>query len=843
MKTVSNEYIKTMKNRRDFYAVAEITFQDGTKKTLGKKDFTISGNSVVQSAGSTTFPLGMVVPRTVNICLMNDDDRWSEYDFYGAKIFLRTKYDLDSGLTESINVGNFTVITPESYGTTIQITATDDSYRLDKDYATNIRYPTTMLTAVQDSCRTCGVTLFSTVFTNNGYEIQQKPENLTHRQFIGMCAMIAGGNAFFDEYNRLVIQTYDFSEFERTGLDGGYFDELNTTRYQSGDSADGGSFNPWNTGDVFDGGNFRDMKNIHFLQTFKSGLKIGTDDVVITGVKLTKDKEEWIYGSEGYVLSMENQLAAGKEEETVALIGELIVGLQFRPFTGDSVAYPLADFMDLAILIDRNGNVYKTVITDIDFQYYGFTTLKCSADSPIRNSSKYYGNEVKAIVLARQEAEKEISDYDKTVQDMTAMISQGFGLFFTKELQEDGSYKSYMHDKPTLAESSYIVTNTSNGLLVSSNGGTSWAVDKNGNALFNVITTHGLNAGWIITGRVSSEDGSVYFDLDKNELACNKMISSPDSKNFRTILDITPGENLLFGGSNTLKLYRDQTAKQMIEIGVYGDGVSTIASTKTLFISVGDMDVFIDMDTNGIAFFGNTGVTGSFNATKNISTDLNIYASGDISATGDISASGTITAINNIESDKSIRADRGIQTQGTLYVNGRSTFIQTVELRDVSGSKPSLIVAGNLTVRGTKNRSVKTENYADRLLYCYEMPSPMFGDIGEGMTDENGECVISLDDIFSETITTNVEYQVFLQKEGQGDIWVSKKTNLYFLVKGTKYLKFAWEIKAKQSNYGYARLERFEDVEDAEPVDYEHQYMIEIEQLLKEREELMYETA
>lgn len=573
MKTVSNEYIKTMKNRRDFYAVAEITFQDGTKKTLEKKDFTISGNSVVQSAGSTTFPLGMVVPRIVNICLMNDDDRWSEYDFYGTKIFLRTKYDLDSGLTEPINVGNFTVITPESYGTTIQITATDDSYKLDKDYTTNIRYPTTLLTAVQDSCRTCGVTLFSTVFTNNGYEIQQKPENLTHRQFIGMCAMIAGGNAFFDEYNRLVIQTYDFSEFERTGLDGGYFDKLNATRYQSGDNADGGSFNPWNTGDVFDGGNFRDMKNIHFLQTFKSGLKIGTDDVVITGVKLTKDKEEWLYGSEGYVLSMENQLAAGKEEETVALIGELIVGLQFRPFTGDSVAYPLADFMDLAILIDRNGNVYKTVITDIDFQYFGFTTLKCSADSPIRNSSKYYGNEVKAIVLARQEAEKEISDYDKTVQDMTAMISQGFGLFFTKELQEDGSYKSYMHDKPTLAESSYIVTNTSNGLLVSSNGGTSWAVDKNGNALFNVITTHGLNADWIITGIIRSKDGSVYFDLDNNELVCNKMINTNAPNNqSRTVADITyiPPSGVSLGSTAKLRIYPEG----------YPDVATTISSNQ-----------------------------------------------------------------------------------------------------------------------------------------------------------------------------------------------------------------------------------------------------------------------
>lgn len=55
------------------------------------------------------------------------------------------------------------------------------------------------------------------------------------------------------------------------------------------------------------------------------------------------------------------------------------------------------------------------------------------------------------------------------------------------------------------------------------------------------------------------------------------------------------------------------------------------------------------------------------------------------------------------------------------------------------------------------------------------MPSPMFGDIGEAILDDSGKCIIMLDDIFSETITTEIEYQVFLQKEGKGDIWVQEK--------------------------------------------------------------------
>ena len=40
----------------------------------------------------------------------------------------------------------------------------------------------------------------------------------------------------------------------------------------------------------------------------------------------------------------------------------------------------------------------------------------------------------------------------------------------------------------------------------------------------------------------------------------------------------------------------------------------------------------------------------------------------------------------------------------------------------------------------------------------------MFGDLGEGVTDENGECCVSLDDVFAETVSTGIEYQVFLQK-------------------------------------------------------------------------------
>ena len=98
----------------------------------------------------------------------------------------------------------------------------------------------------------------------------------------------------------------------------------------------------------------------------------------------------------------------------------------------------------------------------------------------------------------------------------------------------------------------------------------------------------------------------------------------------------------------------------------------------------------------------------------------------------------------------------------------------------------------------------------------------MFGDIGEGCTDDSGVCIVAVDDIFRETVVEGSNYQVLLQKEGPGDIWIEEKTDSYFIVKGTNNLKFAWEIKAKQKGYEFERLENYEKSEnDDESINYE----------------------
>lgn len=126
---------------------------------------------------------------------------------------------------------------------------------------------------------------------------------------------------------------------------------------------------------------------------------------------------------------------------------------------------------------------------------------------------------------------------------------------------------------------------------------------------------------------------------------------------------------------------------------------------------------------------------------------------------------------------------------------------------------------GSLQVSGTKNRIVNADQYGDRLLYCYETPSPLFGDVGEGEIAEDGACYVWLDPVFAQTIATD-QYQVFLQKYGEGDCYVSERKAGYFIVKGTPGLSFGWELKAKQADFDQKRLDKFEQPREEKGTDY-----------------------
>ena len=197
--------------------------------------------------------------------------------------------------------------------------------------------------------------------------------------------------------------------------------------------------------------------------------------------------------------------------------------------------------------------------------------------------------------------------------------------------------------------------------------------------------------------------------------------------------------------------------------------------------------------------------------TTPVITDAVIYG-GQIHMTG---ASGDALDVYEGEKGYEINSENinGKNPKGNKTVVLGNTPYGHIELYDESGNVGTMISASMMQTYGVKNRIVKTENYNDRLMYCYESMIPMFSDIGEGAIDETGKCIVYLDDVFIEAVDTECLYQVSLQAYGKGNCWLSKREPNYFVVEGTKNMTFGWEIKAVQRGYVNVRAEQLKSEE------------------------------
>ena len=1134
MINVSNEFKTLMSERQDFKEYAEVTLANGTVLELTEDDFSIDNNSLVDSAGANSIPLGVALSRNVQLEIMNDDDHLSDYDFFGAKIRLYLTFELSSTI-EKIEYGTFTVTQPETYGSVVTIVGYDDMYKADKTYSTTLTFPATAKSVLIDSCDTCGILIGNSNFLHNDFQIPTMPSSeYTHRQIIGFIAMIACGNARIDRTGHLQIMTYDFN-------------------YDSG--------------------------NVHTLTDYNT-LTNDTNDVQVTGVQMTKtvtktttdedgneneeDVEELVkYGSDGYVLEIENPLVAGHEETLVSWIYERFKDVTFRGFTMDYISYPIAEFGDKIKITDWRGKSFYSVLTDVNFVFFGYTTLKNSAESPMRNQSNYTSSEQKALIQGKELVEREKTNREIAVKKLNDTLKNSSGMYSTAEKQPDGSTIYYLHDKPTIAESQNVIKLTAETIGFSTDGGKNYpyGFTITGEMITRLLYVEGINADYINTGALTVKDksGNIIFfadietgtvrisgdnvtiggktateaindaineakksramiiNLDKDyqaittdykgeytafpechttaqvlwghtdisndcsysiqkssgivgswdntthtytvtaliadtgwiDITANYLDTYTVTKRFdvakvksgapgaqgdgtylhikysndggKTFTDATVGSWIgtcvdsnveapldvnaytwakiegkagrtyfMETSSSIVKMSADSTiVPNFITLsGYYRDGTETARTaykcrfkieetadnetyntvytstedetdiTHALYsaLATGSNGISAD-ETNGIAISRNLTAlrctmyaAGGFTQILDIETipvaiDVDalthedifnlltnngawqgIYRGSDgklyinftygrggtlnLGGKADTYGDGELHVYNYFDKEVVTIDNKGIivlnyslgisadekpisyvcitpdvfggiyisenkdgtgacailspdeiilknnssgpltvQTDITMHMTDESLYLgSTSEYKFHFGKERSsfyqpVTIGGSLSVAGEKNRIIDTENYDTRKQYCYETATPYFGDIGTAQTDETGKCYIDIDDIFAETVNTGVEYQVFLQKEGQGDIWVEEKTDSYFIVKGTENLKFSWEIKAIQRDYEFERLEKFDNSEKEEVIDYEKEYMEEINDLIKEQEEMLNETV
>ena len=511
MINVSNAFREKLEAGEPVRMVVDITFPDGTKKTINK-DIMNGDNGFSDCAESSSFPVGATVCKTLTLSINNDQEQWKNYNFYGAKIHAYLKLQtshaapesvstlldesynpiLDStgdpiiatqaatkDIIETIDKGVYTVTTPEQYSDIINVTALDDMYKANKAYTSGLKLPQSLINLIRDACGTIGIGMNLTM-DHGDIIIRKIPDSMTFRQLFGYAAMVESANARIDYSGNLQFVKWDF---ERT--------------------------------------------NIPELKDYGNPPTLSSDDIVITGIKVTNGQPSddtdadysGMYGEEGYVLEFENELIDSDQLETVAsIIGEQLVGARFRNLEGDLIYEPTVEFGDMVYTYDRLGNKYVTPLTDVSGNVGGLTTVKTQADDPIRGSSNFYSDSTKTIVAARKMVKKETSAREEAMQKLNDRISNASGMYSTDVEQADGSVIRYLHDKKTLGESLNVIKITSDAIGFSTDGGKTfpYGVTVDGETITRLLYAEGINADYINAGTliVRDKSGNVIFEAD-----------------------------------------------------------------------------------------------------------------------------------------------------------------------------------------------------------------------------------------------------------------------------------------------------------------------------------------
>lgn len=502
MINVSTQLKKESLTNRNYYVTANVTLSNGTTLKLGKKDFYLSGNSLVDSADSGDFPVGVAIEKTASLSLVNDDGRFDGYNFNAARFAIFLNVQLSDRI-EAIKRGTYIVSKKPATASEISLSLLDKMHNADKTYDSNLSFPCTVKELLSECCQQCGITLGDAVFPNADFQIQQSPSSTTYRTVIGMCAGIAGGNARIDENDLLRIITFDKTFTNTTIYDGGA-----VKNWTNGDDLDGGTLNPWTMGTVIDGGTLSN-NDYHALFSIQN-LQYDVDDVIVTGVKYVEDETEYMSGQDGYVITIDNQLLSGNAQAGVEAIGNQLIGLRMRPFSCDGIANGYATFGDPVEFIDTKNRVFRSFVTDIEFVFGGSTSWSCSAKSAEEDASEFIGDQQTAVEQSKKDIEKKLSAYDVKLKQMNELAANTLGFFYTEEIQEDDSVITYRHDKPTLADSKVIYKTGVDGFFLSVDGGQTWKAgfDSNGDAVLNILYAIGIQSEWINTRGFTAKDNN-----------------------------------------------------------------------------------------------------------------------------------------------------------------------------------------------------------------------------------------------------------------------------------------------------------------------------------------------
>ena len=848
-------------DKRFFLEKFNITLKDGTVLNLTNENVWSGSLSFEDAVSSDSdLQLGAAIINKEAVTLNNIYGDYSNYDFLDAVVVTQVGLEIDDeGTPEYIKKGTFTVDSASFDNSLVSLTLLDFMARFEKPFSeVNVTFPITADALVRALCTHCNVILGTLDFPHKTFSFETGPqkESCSCREVLSWVAQAVGCFARCSVEGKLELKWFDRDALEQelSGLDGGIFDNESPTQYVTGDSANGGTFSPWSLGTVYDGGTFVGMRtNVHYIpSTFNHTISV--DEVIITGVRILVKTENsssaiatYMTGTDGYVVEISNNelITASNANTILAWLGPQLIGLTYRKANVSAPSDPSIEAGDVALVWDRKGNRFPILVTKVTFSPGSQQTIVSAAQNPVRNNSARYSVETKNYVATHRAINEEKTARELVEESLRRSIENANGLYQTDVTSSSGTIH-YLHSKPLLADSDIRIMISDVGVLMTANGTaqtpTWYGLTVDGTMIANIMNTIGINFDWgtggtLTLGGYNNVNGLLRV-LDASGNQCGQW--SNDGINIgKGSINIGNG-NFVVNNTGSVTGHSLEVTDHIILTGSASDDTTKIVvpwkysalnATGTIELSKSGFSVISTRTVGGNTYSYKTQISGDgYNPNKLM---LRQVGGGDTDY-ADISSQAMILRLNpnKYSNSDSLYEDEcyarllpgGFETWGhnqsgvlrevrflkSRYYNDNKVVFKNISdfqiLKATPGYDCNFYLTGNLTVTGTKSRIADTEDYGERLLYAYEMPAPMFGDVGEGVIGEDGRCFIPIDPTFAETIS-NTQYQVFLQKYGSGECYVSERKPSYFIVKGTSDLSFGWEIKAKQKGYEQRRLD------------------------------------
>ena len=568
---------------------------------------------------------------------------------------------------EKVNAGRYYIDEYTYDGSNVTMVGYDDMVKFDVPCEGNVTWPTVITyrlpTLVTSICSAVGINSDNTSdWIVNRVRASGSAFNLSKDQppqwdtltLHDVISAIAQGLCCYahiiyvsspGEY-RLRFDWYDTSQLTSNQYDGGTFDTT-TTPYSDGATLDGGSFNPWNTGDVADGGAFGDRTGVHIIPS-PYDLSVDTDDVLITGVSVSLDPSDNIeaeddtktytktLGTPGYIIQISGNplfVTTSAIDNICGVLYYYLNGMRFRPLSASVVENPAMEAGDVAIVTGRNENTYSCFLSHVTYSVNAATQISCDAESAMQNlKGRFSGAQKLQAMVQRVASERAVSNAETAMVGVLTSYASSRGLYQYTETDSSGGTIYTYGNASTLASSDIRWRVSAGSIMVSTDYGQTWnsALSADGTAVMQSLYAVGINADYIeagdltLGGTTKNVDGNFYLKDAQGNLRVtmnkNGIFNGKTNINDATHTGFYLSNDGLIIGDGTTERYARITPDGTVYIhdNPYYSGEGDYVETVPSFIIEG-------LDSNG-----NTVRT-------SISSD-GIEMNGDLDATGNITA-------------------------------------------------------------------------------------------------------------------------------------------------------------------------------------------------------------